>query len=81
MDVEGNLLGVGAPMLVAEAVQVPAVLLGREGVIAAGNGSGLELVLQIGTNNLRRRKARLAWPIETLDSAEQSFASRETGYG
>jgi hypothetical protein len=45
MDVEGNLLGVGAPMLVTEAVDVFAIMLGSEGVVTVGDTLLVRLVL------------------------------------
>lgn len=52
MDVEGDLLGVGAPVLVAEAVAKLAVLLGGEGVVASRDGLFVELVLVHGVEDL-----------------------------
>lgn len=37
VDVERDLLGVGAPVLVAEAIEVLAIMLGVEGVVAVGH--------------------------------------------
>jgi hypothetical protein len=51
VDVEGDLLAVGAPVLVAEAVHELAVVLGREGVVAVRDGSGLELVAAVGSRD------------------------------
>lgn len=44
VDVEGDLLGVGNPVLVSEAVGVFAVVVSREGVIAVGNCPLVDLV-------------------------------------
>lgn len=44
VDVEGDLLGVGNPVLVSEAVGVFAVVESREGVIAVGNCPLVDLV-------------------------------------
>lgn len=54
VDVEGDLLGVGDPVLVAEAVGVFAVVDGREGVIAVGNCPLVDLVLAYGVHDLSR---------------------------
>jgi len=45
VDVERNLLGVGAPVLVSEAVDIPSVHLRREREIAVRNGLFESLVL------------------------------------
>ena len=52
MDVEGDLLAVGAPVLVAETVHVLAVVLGVEGVVAVGHGLLHGLVLAEGVCDL-----------------------------
>ena len=52
VDIEGDLLAVGAPVLVAEAVHVFAILLGIEGVVAIGNALLEGLVLAIGSRDL-----------------------------
>lgn len=52
MDVEGDLLGVGAPVLVAEAVAELAILPGREGVVARRDRLLVELVLVRGVEDL-----------------------------
>lgn len=54
VDVEGDLLGVGDPVLVAEAVGVFAVVDGREGVIAVGNCPLVDLVLAYGVHDLSK---------------------------
>jgi hypothetical protein len=56
VDVERDLLGVGAPVLVAEAVGVFAVVLGSEGVVAVGDGLLVGLVLAVGVGDLSRSK-------------------------
>lgn len=44
MDVEGDLLAVGAPVLVTKAVGVFAIVLGLEVVIAIGDGLFVDFV-------------------------------------
>lgn len=45
VDVEGNLLCVGAPVLVTEAVEIFPIMLSSEGVVAVGNTLLIGLVL------------------------------------
>lgn len=45
VDIERDLLGVGAPVLVAEAVGVFAIAMGGKGVVAVGHASFLYLVI------------------------------------
>jgi hypothetical protein len=58
VDVEGDLLGVGGPALVAEAVVVFAVGLGSEGVVLVGNGLLVVLAVAEGVLNLERAVSR-----------------------
>lgn len=44
VDIEGHLLARGAPVVVAEAVEVLAVVLRVEGVVAVGGGLLIDLV-------------------------------------
>lgn len=55
MDVEGDLLAGRAPVLVAKAVHVFAVVLGIEGVVAVGGGFLEDLVLTDWVRDLIRR--------------------------
>jgi len=50
--VKGNLLGGSTPVLVAEAVDVFAVMLGFEGEVAVGGGLFKDFVLADGVGNL-----------------------------
>ena len=52
VDVEGDLLAVGTPVLVAKAVGVFAVHLGVEAVVAVGDGLFVDLVLANGVDDL-----------------------------
>lgn len=52
VDVEGNLLGVGAPALVSKAICVLSVALGGERVVAIGNCLFVGLVLALGIADL-----------------------------
>jgi hypothetical protein len=52
VDVEGNLLGVGTPMLVTEAVDVFAIMFGSEGVVTVGDALFVRLVLTRGIGDL-----------------------------
>lgn len=52
VDVEGDLLTGGAPVLVAEAVDVLAVLPGGEGEVAVGDGFFIRLFLAEGGGHL-----------------------------
>lgn len=52
VDVEGDLLAGRAPVLVAEAVGVFAVVPGLEGVVAVGGGLLVDLVLAVGVGDL-----------------------------
>lgn len=54
VDVEGDLLAVGAPVLVAEAVGVFAVKLGGKGVVAVGDGLLVDFVLAGRVGDLSR---------------------------
>ncbi len=54
MHVERHLLAAGAPVLVAKAVDVLAVVLGREGEVARGDGLLERLVLAPGVGYLRK---------------------------
>jgi hypothetical protein len=53
VDVERNLLGVCAPVLVVEAVDVLAVLGGVERVVAGGNAAFVDLEAAGGSLDLR----------------------------
>jgi hypothetical protein len=53
VHVEGHLLGVGAPVLVVEAVCVFAVLLSVECVVAGGHAAFVDLVVVMGCFDLR----------------------------
>lgn len=52
VNVERNLLAVGTPVLVAEAVRVLAILLGCEGVVAGRHGLVVELITVRGVDDL-----------------------------
>lgn len=52
VDVEGDLLAVGAPVLVSEAVSVLAVVLRVEGEVAVGDTLVKGLVLALGVRDL-----------------------------
>jgi len=52
VDVEGDLLGVGTPVLVAEAVGVLSVVLGVEGVVAVADALVVDLVAAAGVLDL-----------------------------
>jgi len=52
VDVEGDLLGRGGPLLVAEAIGVFSILRGREGVVAGRAGWGEELFGAVGAVDL-----------------------------
>lgn len=52
MDVEGDLLTVGSPMLVAEAVVVLSVGASNNGVVAVGDGFFVDDVLAIRIGDL-----------------------------
>lgn len=54
VHVEGDFLGVGAPVLVVEAVGVFAVFGGGEGVVAAGDAAFVDLVAAGGGLDLKR---------------------------
>jgi hypothetical protein len=54
MDVEGDFLAVCAPVLVAEAVGVFAVVLGGKGVVAVGDGLLVDFVLARGVCDLSK---------------------------
>lgn len=59
MNVERHLLGVGAPVLVAEAVRVFAVAMGSEGMVARGDASLIDFVAAGGIQNLQTVAVRL----------------------
>jgi hypothetical protein len=53
VDVEGDLLAVCAPVLVAEAVCVFPITFGLEGIVAGGNGFRVVFVIVAGVLDLR----------------------------
>lgn len=57
VDVEDNLLGVGDPVLIAEAVRVFAVAVGCEGMIAGRDASLVDFVATAGVQDLGRRRS------------------------
>lgn len=65
MDVERNLLSVGAPVLIAEAVKEFAVLLGIERVVAVGYILLEGLVLAVGELDLQMGEKKL--PVSYVD--------------
>lgn len=75
VDVEGDLLGVGAPVLVAEAVAELAVLTGGEGVVAGRDGLFVELVL---VHRIEDLYSHRGWPPPVL---ARHVASAQRGRG
>lgn len=55
MDIEGDFLAVGSPMLVSEAVVVLSVGTSNNGVVAVGDGLFVDDVLAVGIGDLSTR--------------------------